>query len=407
VKLAERAEPELYRSNQILWLNRLEDEFDNLRTALDWALATDVESGLRIASIPWRFWDARSHLQELGGWLSQFLDQYNSIDRLHALAMGVYASLLFRKSDFTKSTTYARHGLQMARTLSDQQLEAFSLSLLGVITQLLGNVGEGIPLLEQGLALHRAVGDKIGQANTLEWLSYDHTNLERAIAFAKESLSIHRELNNLIGIANVLVILARLTLWSGDFSSAAPWLEEALSISRQLGDQATELGVMISFGLLSHWQGNYPKAIAHYQEAILLSEKIGDRYQNLWTHVRMAHTYLRKGDTQQALSLFKASLEDKQMASFTIALVYAIEGLASLNVKDGEPERAARLFAWSDTMRERIGDRRPPVEQASVESDLEIIRSQISDSDFRNASEYGRAMGIEQAMALALEENPK
>ena len=37
VKLAEQAEPELYRSNQVFWLNRLDDEIDNFRMALEWA----------------------------------------------------------------------------------------------------------------------------------------------------------------------------------------------------------------------------------------------------------------------------------------------------------------------------------------------------------------------------------
>ena len=71
VKLVEQAEPELYRSQQVRWSNRLEDEIDNLRMALEWALATNVESGLRIAAFPWRFWQARGYLQEMGEWLAQ------------------------------------------------------------------------------------------------------------------------------------------------------------------------------------------------------------------------------------------------------------------------------------------------------------------------------------------------
>ena len=55
VKLVEQAEPELYRSNQVFWFNKLDDELDNFRAALEWALASDVESGLRIASIPGDF----------------------------------------------------------------------------------------------------------------------------------------------------------------------------------------------------------------------------------------------------------------------------------------------------------------------------------------------------------------
>ncbi len=69
VKLAEQAEPELYRSNQIFWFKKLDDELGNFRNALEGGLATDVESGLRVACIPWRFWQRGEHLQELEDWL--------------------------------------------------------------------------------------------------------------------------------------------------------------------------------------------------------------------------------------------------------------------------------------------------------------------------------------------------
>ena len=45
VKLAERAEPELYRADQVRWQNRLWAELDNLRLAMEWALTTDSGSG--------------------------------------------------------------------------------------------------------------------------------------------------------------------------------------------------------------------------------------------------------------------------------------------------------------------------------------------------------------------------
>jgi predicted ATPase len=52
VKLTAHAGPELYRPNQVFWLNRLAEEIDNLRTALEWALVTDVEFGLQIVAGP-------------------------------------------------------------------------------------------------------------------------------------------------------------------------------------------------------------------------------------------------------------------------------------------------------------------------------------------------------------------
>jgi len=404
VKLTEQAEPELYGPNQVLWLNRLENEVDNLRMALEWSLGTDVESGLRIATIPWRFWQAHGYLQEIENWMRQLLGQYSTTDALHARALAVCSLYVFQQGNLTEAIAMASQSLQMARTLSDKQTEAFSLSVLGVITATQGNVGVGAPLLEQSLSLYRSLGDKIGQANAIYWLSVNSSDLERARPFTEEGLRLYRELGDLSGIASSLISLARLTFWGGDFSSADPWLEEALSIFRQLGDQTTEAYALNACGNLAYWQGDYSQAIAYYEEAIVLSEKVGDHYQNLWAHAFMAHAVLKQGDIRKARQIFEDSIRHTQKAGLIIALVFAIEGLASLNVNQGRVERAAQLFAWADIMRDKLGDHRPPVEKASVERDLAVIRSKLNDSDFAKFSTEGQAMTVEEAVALALEE---
>ena len=56
VRLAEEIEPNLTGDRQKTWLDRLEDEHDNLRAALAWSCAPsrDVVAGLRIAGVLWR-----------------------------------------------------------------------------------------------------------------------------------------------------------------------------------------------------------------------------------------------------------------------------------------------------------------------------------------------------------------
>ena len=405
VKLVKQAEPELYRSNQAFWLNKLDDELDNLRMALEWALAINAESGLRIAALPFRWWDMYGYFREMGEWLSQFLERYVVADSLHAQALGSYSICLVRQGNFAEALRIAGQGLQMARTLSDKQTEAHSLHLSGALTVVQGKLEEGILLLEQSLDLYRALGYKIGQANVLSVLATNSSNREHAVAFAREGLQINRELGNLSGIADSLAPLARLTIWSGDFSSPAAWLEEALSIVRQVGDQTTEENILMISGVLAYWQGNYPRAHTYYKEVIQLSEKLGDHLIGIWVHVYMAYTLLRQGAIGQARELFEECIQRAYKAGWRINLIFAVEGIASLNVNQGQSERAAQLFAWTNAMRENMGDSRPPVEQASVEKDLAVIHSKIDDLEFTHLSAAGRAMTMEQAIALALEEN--
>jgi hypothetical protein len=54
-------------------------------------------------------------------------------------------------------------------------------------------------------------------------------------------------------------------------------------------------------------------------------------------------------------------------------------------------------------MREKIGDHRPPIEQASVELDLAVIHSTLNDTDFVRLATEGQSMSLEEAVILAME----
>jgi len=93
-----------------------------------------------------------------------------------------------------------------------------------------------------------------------------------------------------------------------------------------------------------------------------------------------------------------------QKAELVIGLAFAVEGPASSYVNQGEMKRAAQFFAWVNAMRGKMGDSRPPVEQASIERDLDFVHSRLSDSDFAMLATQGERRIVDEAVALALEE---
>jgi predicted ATPase len=67
--LAEQAEPEFMEAQEVIWLERLEQEHDNLRAALDWALEQKAsEIAIRLSGALWRYWSMRGHLSEGRRW---------------------------------------------------------------------------------------------------------------------------------------------------------------------------------------------------------------------------------------------------------------------------------------------------------------------------------------------------
>jgi len=404
LKLAGQTEPELTGPNQVAWLKRLDDELDNLRVALAWAVETDAEAGLQIAATPWRFWEARGLVREQSGWLAQLLGRPMSSGAARAKALAAQARCLFEVGDLVQARALAEHGLELSRAESDRQAQALNLFILGSVILVQGDIVSGRALVEESLALHRALGDKLGQADALLMLSLDHRNEALVWAVSEESLRLFRELGHLAGIGGILGRMAQQAYWSGDLSSPVKWLEEALAIQRQLGSKGGEAFILQHHGTLAFWQGDYEQGRTYFEESIVLSEEVGRHTNGPWAQTFLAHIALRQGDAAQAREGFEDCLRQFHKAGVTIGVVFAIEGLASLSVTQGQFERAARLLAWADATRESLGDRRPAVEQADVDRDLNAIRARLDEAALRAAQAEGPALTMEQAIAYALEQ---
>ena len=403
VRLVKQAEPELYRSNQVFWLNKLEDELDNLRLALDWALANDIKSGLELITVPVFFWEIRTNIQEWEGRLAQFLEVYKEANSLRAHGLIMHAHLLGMINGLKQAENLANQSLALSRAISDQYMEAYSLWGLGSIITLQGNMEQGIPLVEQSLTIYRSIGDPLGQSIAARWLSLKTNDLEHSRSLLLESLRLSREMGNLSGIGVCLNLLADKAIRVGDFSSAVVWLEKSKKLHDQLGDQTSKAAVLENYGKLSYWQGNYSQACAYYEEAISLYEMIG--ILPSWVLAHLAYSELRLGNQLKAKELYKVCIRQFQKTNVGTGLIFIIEGLASLYTNQGQPERAARLFAWADASRAKSGDHRPPIEQVSVERDLDMIHSQLDETALNRAWDEGSSLTLDQALAVALDES--
>ena len=124
-----------------------------------------------------------------------------------------------------------------------------------------------------------------------------------------------------------------------------------------------------------------------------------------WSQVRLAYAVLRQGDITQARELFRICIQRFQKSNKIIGFIYAVEGLANLNVNQEHPRRAARLYAWADAMRDKIADHRPPLQQADVDKIIAACLARMGEVAFADAYDEGQKMSLDEAVAYALEEN--
>src|SRR5205823_1977747 len=149
--LAEAADARLVGPQQGVWLDRLEQEDDNLRTALDWAIRVgEVELGLRLASALWRFWDVRGHAAEGRERLARLLAVSEGVKpQVRQKAYFVAGVLADGRGDYPTARHYFEANLALSRQLGDSANMRTSLFALGNVAYMQGDYQAARALYEE------------------------------------------------------------------------------------------------------------------------------------------------------------------------------------------------------------------------------------------------------------------
>jgi predicted ATPase len=325
--LAEEAEPHLRRQAPEAWLKRLEAEHDNLRAALDWFDVTaDGERALRLAGAVDEFWCARNHVPEGRRHLER------------ALRVEVRPT-----AGRAKALVGAAH---MARDTGDQ--------------------ATGKLRAEEGLALHRTLGDQWGAADSLLWLGLneaDEGDFVPAQRHFAESVDVFGEL----GDAYYTLLANRMLAWTydalGDRPRARALHEENLRRARALDARDLEASVLGALAEYATGEGRLQDAASMAADSIRVFGELGSRSG--------VATELSRGAAALALA--------------------------------GQVELATRLLASATAFNEEAGTPLLPHLVVENQRTLTRIHSQLDDAAYVEAWERGRRLSVEDAAALALD----
>ena len=366
--LAEQAEPELSGLEQVMWLDRLEEEHDNLRAALEWSLGGEkAEEGLRLAGTLFEFWDIRGYTNEGHKWIGG------------ALSKGSKASASVR---------------------------AKALIGIGQLEQLRWEIDKAKASFEESLALCQEVGDKRGIADSIFYIGLivkDQRDYERAEDLYKESLALQRELGNKEGIARSLLHLGAIVMETqSNYQRAAELYRESLALYRELGDKRNIARSLRFLGHTELMQGNYERAEALYEEVLALARE--GRFKN---SIAFALLYLGQvagyqGDYSRATALLKESLVLIRELGVRWAIDWPIESLAGVAGEQGQLERAARLYGAVEALREAINVPAPIFFRFEHDPNVAAVRAGLGEDTFEAARAEGRAMTMEEAIEFAL-----
>jgi predicted ATPase len=265
--LAERAEPHLTGMDQGLWLDRLEADHDNLRTALTWAAQEDdTELALRLAGAVWRFWQIRGHIHEARQRLEAILAMPDSHPQARAKALEAAGGLAYWQNDMKSAQRFYQESLDIVQELSDPRAVANALYNLSfpLWMQSEGDLSMARNLAEEALSIYRQLDDRHGVARALWGLAaVEHAlgNEQRFVFLLEDSLEEFRHLDDPFGLGWALFAMAGLAARRGDNDSAKRDLDESLQIFAGVRDVSAVVLHLASYAALAARQGDTTRSL--------------------------------------------------------------------------------------------------------------------------------------------------
>lgn len=413
VTLVQTAESKLKGPEQVEWLNRLEQEIDNARAALHWAThGGDTVIGLRLAASMYQFWAVRGHFTEGRQWLRELLaltPHTDDPERLSLMgqALRVSGVLASNQADYAEAKSFHQQALAIRRQLQDKPGIAATLNSLAIIAQHQSDLELAQRLQEESLALKRELNDKPLIALSLNNLAVISTKLgdyARAQAYLEESLAILRAAGDKRNVAGSLNNLGEIAALRRDYARAVSLFEESLVLKRELKDKQ---GIAISLEALGEivaYQGDAVRARAWLEESLVLFREMGDQWGIALALNALADLAVTRGHYVSASAMYRESLALRHARGEKDGIAFCLEGLAGLACARNDFERATRLLGAADTIRESINTPRAPIAAEQCEHYIAGARAKLGDTQFAHVLAQGRALTLEQAVALGLPE---
>jgi non-specific serine/threonine protein kinase len=410
LKLAETAEPELAGARQKDWLDRLEAEHDNLRAALNESLNSTPVVALQLAGALGRFWDVRGYFAEGREALQRALGvEPETPNGLRAKASRWMGLLTLRQGDYQRAGKLLDAGLTLSRALGDRAGIAESLNHLGYVAYSQGDYEQAKTHLKESMELCRDLGDKAGLAYSLNllgliaWGQGDDVSARRSY---EEGLAIRRELGDKVGVAKLLNNLGALAHSQRDYDAAQRCYEESLSIKRELGDRRGIAYSLTGLGHVTSRQGDIARAHKYYQESLTIAQDLGDKRSSALALEGLGHAAKQLGDGDAARRFFGDSLIIRRDIGDKEGIALCLEGLARVALDEHQARKAARLFAAAEALRAVIGAPFIAAERAEYDQAVADVRAQLDDAGFAAAWAEGREMSLDQAVAYAMDSQP-
>jgi predicted ATPase/DNA-binding SARP family transcriptional activator len=333
-------------------LRRMDAEFENCRTAWQWAVVHEAVDLLRKSlSAIVEYCDHRCRFDEVLAMAEEALraPAVRADARLEALLLARVAHVQYRLDRYHEAEALALPALDAARTAREHAAQGLCLNVLGSCCLRLGRYEDAGRHFREGLKLAMSRKEPHNTAAALDHIALAEKwmgHYDEALRLSVQSLVAHRGLGDVAGEALCLNNLAALHLARQEYAAAGAHLREGLAVCDRDGLTGTRLYILANLTEVA-MKTQDPDAEGVARRAIESAAALGNRPTMALLKLQFARLMTARGDLAAARAELAESLS-VSIALGALSLVGAgVMIFAEVLAAQGEVESARRVLAFA------------------------------------------------------------
>ncbi|HMI99707.1 MAG TPA: adenylate/guanylate cyclase domain-containing protein [Gaiellaceae bacterium] len=226
-------------------------------------------------------------------------------------------------------------------------------------------------------------------------------DLERGRAAADALLALAAETDSTRARAVGVNTAGLVAIKRGDWNSAAHLHAESAGLARELGDSWLLSIAVNNLGFVALSRGEYERARELFEESLSIGRELQDQDLLSRAFTNLGFTTLMLGDVERARSLLRDALIAGREIGHVEGFTYGFVGLGAAYARE-DPARAARLIGRADMLCEETASDLAQFEGRVRDEAEAELRAELGEDAYAAVYAEGRALALEDALALAL-----